>query len=655
MSESAPQTITLSPEESAHLRARQSWQTDVLNQPYNPSAAGPDWDQLAVDEATAGMPEMPGFPAELGDYEANSFALGPEPGWQDSFDPAVYESATASDTPSAATAASEPPISDPAVAAAASPPAAATASDSSTTTPAPESAAAAPAAEPLPAIPEPTPPPNYNPTARYATEQSAIEALRDPNLDDEGRRLAAGKLVSSKMAGISAEDRAMLQAIANGETGDHVRAFLARGFDKFQQEQTAEAVKTNPEIATNPEAFGSFMGQMQDMWEGLGPTGQIASMIGIPAATFGLMGGNGMSAILGGLGLGALGIGAGAMGYLGEGTQAHMGKALGEVGNFFGVISDDSRNADLLGEAGQGAAKQRVTDAVTGALTEGGDVQAALAAGQAALNAERAKFEPLRQAYQTNPELAYSYLMGMRGNAPKTREQAKALFDQLNSQYTQSGQAGYLEQQIQAQLAQRAAQAVNSGVQAVTGALENPGAAVDGAVNAVRGWLPWGEAPPAAQAPAAPPPGRETRASAKKIWRHHLMKKALSAIDQKELNDLEQWQRTTKGFDDKKVQRLKELQARQAAEFSADKVVKVCMKAARCWAGYEAVPGAKAYSRGSCRPVGSKKTQKEMKNGTERPHEKVKQGGAPSRPQVTNRATQGARAFAAARLGAARY
>ena len=36
-------------------------------------------------------------------------------------------------------------------------------------------------------------------------------------------------------------------------------------------------------------------------------------------------------------------------------------------------------------------------------------------------------------------------------------------------------------------------------------------------------------------------------------------------------------------------------------------------KLARCWKGYEPVPGAKSYSRGSCRPVGSKKTQKEMK------------------------------------------
>jgi len=42
-----------------------------------------------------------------------------------------------------------------------------------------------------------------------------------------------------------------------------------------------------------------------------------------------------------------------------------------------------------------------------------------------------------------------------------------------------------------------------------------------------------------------------------------------------------------------------------AAEFGA--------KVARCWAGYEPVPGAKPYSKGSCRPKGSKKTQKEMK------------------------------------------
>ena len=35
--------------------------------------------------------------------------------------------------------------------------------------------------------------------------------------------------------------------------------------------------------------------------------------------------------------------------------------------------------------------------------------------------------------------------------------------------------------------------------------------------------------------------------------------------------------------------------------------VEQCMKSARCWAGYEPVPGKKPYTEGSCRPAGSKK------------------------------------------------
>lgn len=36
-------------------------------------------------------------------------------------------------------------------------------------------------------------------------------------------------------------------------------------------------------------------------------------------------------------------------------------------------------------------------------------------------------------------------------------------------------------------------------------------------------------------------------------------------------------------------------------------------KMSRCWEGYEPVPGSTPYTQGSCRPKGSKKTQKEMK------------------------------------------
>ena len=500
--------------------------------------------------------------------------------------------------------------------------------------------------------PKPTPKPQYRDTPRYANPQDAMKALDDPNLDEAGRREAAGTIVSSQMANIPAADRAMFRQIANGENGPEQQAFLAKGFDRFQQEQATEAVKTNPELATNPEAFGSFMGQVQGMWEGLGPVGQIASMIGIPAAVFGMMGGDGMSAILGGLGLGALGIGAGAMGYLGEGTQRNMGQMLGQVGNFFGVIPDEARNASIL-TGNNDEAKQRIRAAMESAPAGQG-----FAAGQQALNAERAKFEPLKQLYDTRPELAHTMMMGMEGAAPKTPAEAEAIYQRLRQQYDETGREGYLQQQAYDEGAKQVSEVQNA---LPPWARVAAGVAAPYMPEGVRGYMQDIGGDPAAVARRhvdqrfGGTPELVKANAAQAIWRRHVVKQALNAVDQKELNDLEQWQKTTKVFDEKKVQRLKELQARQAAEFSADKVVKVCMKAARCWAGYEAVPGAKAYSRGSCRPVGSKKTQKEMKNGTERQHEKVKQSGAQSRPQVTNRTTQGARAFTAARLGAARY
>jgi len=61
-------------------------------------------------------------------------------------------------------------------------------------------------------------------------------------------------------------------------------------------------------------------------------------------------------------------------------------------------------------------------------------------------------------------------------------------------------------------------------------------------------------------------------------------------------------------------------------------------KAARCWAGYEPVPGKKPYSNDSCRPVGSKKKKTEAKKEaasscfklTEKKPEEVVSGAKPS-------------------------
>jgi|GEM_PF-4288652 len=55
------------------------------------------------------------------------------------------------------------------------------------------------------------------------------------------------------------------------------------------------------------------------------------------------------------------------------------------------------------------------------------------------------------------------------------------------------------------------------------------------------------------------------------------------------------------------------------------------MKVARCWEGYEAVPGKKPYSNDSCRPVGSKKkTKKEKKAVSSAPRGKTEMSCTPS-------------------------
>jgi hypothetical protein len=56
---------------------------------------------------------------------------------------------------------------------------------------------------------------------------------------------------------------------------------------------------------------------------------------------------------------------------------------------------------------------------------------------------------------------------------------------------------------------------------------------------------------------------------------------------------------------------------------TAKHIIEIMQKAARCWSGYEPVPGAKAYSEGSCRPKGSKKTKKEVIQGKDHAEKKA--------------------------------
>jgi hypothetical protein len=89
---------------------------------------------------------------------------------------------------------------------------------------------------------------------------------------------------------------------------------------------------------------------------------------------------------------------------------------------------------------------------------------------------------------------------------------------------------------------------------------------------------------------------------------------AFNDMDAKELSDLKAEKAKGAPYRVETARRENKLQMRQNAEApQKEMMIAACQKAARCWAGYEPVPGAKSYSKGSCRPKGSKKTQKEMK------------------------------------------
>ena len=82
----------------------------------------------------------------------------------------------------------------------------------------------------------------------------------------------------------------------------------------------------------------------------------------------------------------------------------------------------------------------------------------------------------------------------------------------------------------------------------------------------------------------------------------------------------------------------KDMIARMMPQLEAKKASAAdLLKVARCWKGYEPVPGKAPYSEDSCRPVGSKKKKKEEKAAasavfklTKKEHEPVVEKGKPS-------------------------
>jgi hypothetical protein len=391
----------------------------------------------------------------------------------------------------------------------------------------------------------PQPPPANDKMPKFEHAQATLSAAKTPEAKAEVEKQLVPNVTAQIKETATPET---VDAASRVMQGDAEAAAPAR--DNFITEQAGG----DPTKTQDPKWYGQAMG----MWDNMGPMGQAAFMVGVPAALISLLSGDGLMGILGGLGIGALGVGAGAMGMLGENTQAGMGRMLGDAANFFGVIPDEARDSKMFAPGADAAVKQKIQDAINAAPQGQG-----AAVGQQMLDAERAKFDQLRQLHEINPELANSYLMGMTGEyAPKTREEAAALFSRLQQQYAETGQEGYLyNQALQAAQKERDAQ-------------------LQEAINGGKG--SWGLR-------AGKLFGVDTDAAADAAMHAGLAER---------------------GF-------FPPTKEKGAAMNIAQKIVlkHAALKAARCWEGYEPVPGKEPYSENSCRPAGKKKTPgKERRN-----------------------------------------
>ena len=446
--------------------------------------------------------------------------------------------------------------------------------------PLPSASPAAPPASFPPLLPAPQPAATQAPNtpkqlaitgAGTADKAFAPLMTKMQNATTPQQKQALQQEVSSTFKQHMAENPIYQQGIADMQAGknDTEGAKALQGnMDKYKNTQVYEEFEklkqAHPEAnLSDHKTYASFLSQAsntamtkfnempmeQKLLTGLGLGG---GLIGILSSMFGEGGMTG--GLLGMLGLAAGGMAGAAGGMFGDQAQATTGKMMGDMGNFFGLIPDEARDASNFNEA----AAQKTRDSIAGAM-RGAKPGEGAQIGQQMLTAERAKFEPLRNLYKINPQGAYSMLMGMK-NGPQTADDAAKLYARLNTQYDETGQKGYLFNQTLAAARKEHREALN--------------AKYDGPKPT---WL-------------NPAVGARAAASAKRFIAGQMTDEDL----QKRVYDM--------GFEKQMAENGANTNIAQQIFFK-----QAVQKAARCWAGYEPVPGKAPYSDNSCRPKRKKK------------------------------------------------
>jgi len=511
-------------------------------------------------------------------------------------------------------------------------------------TPTPTPAPAAPAAPPTPASPTapetqstipttsgapatvpatntPAPPATQQqPTPAPAFKEEDVNAMvaklpQNNNISPEqNKQFATETLTWMKQP----ENQALLQGAQEykaGNTNTPGAKQFAAALDKrratFIEEQMAKATAADPAAASTPQGWGGMLQQATAAWEqmptemkwimGLGLGG---GLLGMASSIFG-EGGMGMG-LLGLLGLGAAGLTGAAGGVFGPGAQQGVSDAAFNVGSYLGMVPEAG---SMKGEFNLLKDPNAVAT-LSAAPTLGEKIHTFRypAEKQEEIRKTLAMLDKAKTFMRLPESMRSDWLQ--KWDPSLTPEQNKMVAQNLAGLVAQSNDPkSPLAQKVQSgqnfAAAKDPAQYVNQ---------QAANAVVDGATNA------WNSASEAASNAWNGAWDYLTKKNEDMTIYRLIEKWAFNDMDAKEVNDLKQQQAQGVSYRVEDARRLNELEKRRWAEApNADSGVKkqvavsMCQKAARCWAGYEPVPGKKPYSDNSCRPKGSKKPQKKTK------------------------------------------
>jgi hypothetical protein len=309
---------------------------------------------------------------------------------------------------------------------------------------------------------------------------------------------------------------------------------------------------------------------------------------GLGLGALGLMHGGGLGTGVGALGLGAAGLTGAGMGLFGDDARRMVGQGAMNVAGFFGheiPTADEVRGA--LDPNGSGETIKQVQDAMN-AKGENGQV-GGWAAGQAAIDKHRAG---LGQLMGMGRDMGTTALMGLQGeSAPRTAEEAGQMYDQLAAKHQEISDPAYLRNQAQ-QAAIKTLQAKDK---------ENHGVLSDMFKARQQGGT-WANKYRESQILATMQKDPALQQYLKKGPNGELMLPGGNSFEDLSANMLHN------AYGEYPMQNKTSALAQNLLhKFAMQQLV---TKAARCWAGYEPVPGKKPYSNDSCRPAGSGKKKK---------------------------------------------